>query len=90
MVQFFIVLLVPPAVGLITYFLIRFPWKRGAQAISIGQPRRRSLPRFSIFAAPEKQLRSVEPGRIQNPRRRAISLLVFGVVGGFVFGWYFF
>jgi hypothetical protein len=90
MVQLLIVLLIPPAVGLITYLLIRLPWKRGNLAIAMGPPRRRNPPGFSIFSAAEKRLPDIEPKKMRNSRGRAIGLLLFGIVGGFAFGWYFF
>jgi hypothetical protein len=88
--QLLVVLLVPPAVGLITYFLIRLPWKRGTFAIVMGSPRRLSSPSPGIFSPVGKRLQNFRPKRIQNSRGRALGLLVFGIVGGFAFGWYFF
>jgi len=90
MVQLLIVLLVPPAVGLMTYFLVRLSSGRHLLAVATTMPRRRKSSRVSIFALAKKRLRNIPSGKIRSPRNNAIGLLVLGIVGGFAFGWYFF
>lgn len=87
MAQLLIVLLVPPAVGLVTYFIVRLSSKRDAFVVAGGPPRRRNAHRQSIFAITGQRLQDLklEPGS----QGRALMLLALGIAGGFMFGWYF-
>ena len=86
MAQLLIVLLVPPAVGLVTYFIVRFSWKRDVFVVAGGPPRRRNAPRPSIFAKTGQRLQNLRPE--PSSQGRAVILLALGIAGGFIFGWY--
>ena len=85
MAQLLIVLLVPPVVGLVTYFIVRLSSKRDALVVAGGPPRRRK-PSLGIFARARRQSDNLklEP----SSQGRAIILLALGIAGGFIFGWY--
>ena len=87
MVQLLIVLLVPPVVGLVTYFIVRLSSKRDAFVVAGGPPRRRNAPRPGIFKKTGQRLQDLklEP----SSQGRAVMLLALGIAGGFMFGWYF-
>ena len=87
MVQLLIVLLVPPVVGLVTYFIVRLSSKRDAFVVAGGPPRRRNAPRPGIFTKTGQRLQDLklEP----SSQGRAVMLLALGIAGGFMFGWYF-
>jgi hypothetical protein len=86
MAQLFIVLLVPPVVGLVTYFIVRFSSKRDTLVIAGAPPRRKTAPRASVFARSAKRLQNLKPQL--HSRGRVITLVALGIVSGFVFGWY--
>ena len=99
MAQLLIVLLVPPVVGLVTYFIVRLSSKRDALVVAGGPPRRRK-PGPGIFARARRRWKP-SPGIFARARRRShnlkpepssqdrtIILLALGIAGGFVFGWY--
>jgi hypothetical protein len=86
MAQLFIVLLVPPVVGLVTYFVVRFSSKRDTLVTAGAPPRRKTAPRPSFFARGAKRLQNLRPQL--SSRGRAIILLALGIAGGFAFGWY--
>ena len=86
MAQFLIVLLVPPVVGLVTYFIVRLSSKRDAFVIAGGPPRRRNAPRPGVFAKVGQRLQNLKPE--PSSQRRSIILLALGIAGGFIFGWY--
>ena len=101
MAQLLIVLLVPPVVGLATYFIFRLSSKRDALVVAGGPPRRRK-PSPGIFARARRRWKS-SPGIFARARRRShnlkpepssqdrtIILLALGIAGGFVFGGTFF
>ena len=85
MAQLLIVLLVPPVVGLVTYFIVRLSSKRDALVVAGGPPRRRK-PGPGIFARARRQSHKLKPE--PTSQDRTIILLALGIAGGFVFGWY--
>ena len=86
MAQLLIVLLVPPVVGLVTYFIVRLSSKRDAFVIVGGPPRRRNARRPGIFAKTGQRLQNLKPE--PSSQGRAVILLALGIAGGFIFGWY--
>lgn len=86
MAQLLIVLLVPPVVGLVTYFIVRLSSKRDAFVIVGGPPRRRNTSRSCIFAKAGQRLQNLKPE--PSSQGRAVILLALGIAGGFIFGWY--
>ena len=86
MAQLLIVLLVPPVVGLVTYFIVRLSWKRDAFVVAGGPPRRRNASRPGVFAKAGQRLQNLKPE--PSSQGRAVILLALGIAGGFIFGWY--
>ena len=85
MAQLLIVLLVPPVVGLVTYFIVRLSSKRDALVVA-GGPSRRRKPGPGIFARARRRSHNLKPE--PSSQDRTIILLALGIAGGFVFGWY--
>jgi hypothetical protein len=88
MAQLLIVLLVPPVIGLVTYFIVRLSSKRDVLVVAGGPPRRRK-PRPGIFARTARRARTLKPEIPEfSSQSHAIILLALGIAGGFIFGWY--
>jgi len=99
MAQLVSLFLIPPAVGLATYFVVRRFWNRDEVRIAMRPTRRRKLPRSGIVAGAKQRPGNLMRGLVTllrewslpslTSRDRVTILLMVGAIGGFLLVWYY-